>query len=63
MKFLRRLFPDRNYGLLMSAREIADQALRLAVLSGNTQRIKTARDAMRDATHALMRHEQEMRRG
>ena len=63
MSFLSRLFPDRKHGLLMSAREIADQALRLAVLSSDTQRIKDARKAMLDATHALMRHEQAVRRG
>jgi hypothetical protein len=61
MKFLRRLFPDREHVLLMAAREIADAQLRKAVLSGVTQRKPDAFKAMRDATHAQMAHELRMR--
>lgn len=63
MSFLSRLFPDRKYALLLSAREIADKALQRAVWSADTQAIASARKAMRDATHALMKHEQAVRRG
>lgn len=63
MSFLSRMFPDRQHTALMVAREIADKALQRAVLSGDTQSIRAARDAMQDATHALMRHERAKRRG
>ena len=63
MSFLRRIFPDRKYTSLLVAREIADKAYRRAVLSGDTQAIHKAFKAMQDATHALMRHEQAVKRG
>ena len=63
MSFLRNLFPDRKLTALRVAREIADKDAQRAVLSGDTQRIKAARKAMRDATHALLRHELAVRRG
>ena len=63
MSFLSRLFPDRKHALLMSAREIADAALVRAVWSRDTQAINAAQKAMQDATHALMRHEQAVKRG
>lgn len=63
MTFFSRLFPDRKRMILMSAREIADRELRIAVLSRDTQRINKAQAAMQAATHALMAHELGMRRG
>ena len=63
MSFLRRIFPDRKLTALRVAREIADKDAERAVLSGDTQRIKAARKAMQDATHAQLRHELVVRRG
>lgn len=68
MTFFSRLLPLRQYSyrkrmILMSAREIADRELRIAVLSRDTQRINKAQDAMQAATHALMAHELGMWRG
>lgn len=63
MSFLRRIFPDRKLYALRIARELASADLQRAVLSGETQRIKAARKAMQEATHAQMAHELGMRRG